>query len=817
MVGARVKRLEDPRLLTGRGAFLDDVVLPDLAHAAFARSAFAHARLHGVDAEAARRVPGVIDALTGRDVADMVGVLAPRLEAPGFVSTAAHPLAIDEVRFVGEPVAIVAAETAYAAADGVHEVAVQCEPLPVVADLETALRPGAVGDRILFERRHRHGNVDGAFASAAVVVRETFRHARVSPAPLEARGIVASWRGDALTVWTGSQVPHVLRSALARAFHLDERQVRVVVTDTGGGFGQKMHVMPEDLAVAAAARRIERPLKWIETRRENLSAASQAREARVEVEVAADAAGLLLGLRARICSDAGAWHVHPLTASLEPMGTAGVLPGPYRVPAYAYDVVAAATNKPPIGAYRGVGMTMSAFVMERTLDLLASRLAIDPVEIRRRNLIARDEYPYTSAAGFVYDSGDYPKALELALDLAGYERLIGERDAARRAGRLMGVGVACYTEYTGMGAETYRRRGMVHVPGAEAATVTLAADGAVRVSVSFPSQGQGHATTVAQLVADRLGVPLESIDVTQPDTDAAPAGTGTFASRGAVVQGGAVDGAAAQVRAALLALAAEMLEASPADLEIGGGRIRVRGVPDQSLAVRDVARRAHLARSAGRGAVPDRQPVAGDERHRASVPEARGSEPALEVTLVYDPPGPTFSGAVHVAAVEVDAETGRVAVREYAVVEDCGPVINPMIVEGQVHGAVAQGVGEALGERLVYDGDGQLLTGTLMDYALPVATTVPALRLGHLETPSPITAGGYKGMGEGGTIGAPAAIANAVADAVRPLGGTVTALPILPEALVGSRPGARDADPPPPASREPSSPAPSDRRLAEPA
>ena len=733
----------------------------------FVRSTAAHAVLSAVDTAAARRAPGVAAVLTGRDLAGVVEPLAPRLDAPGFAPTIWRALADSRVRYVGEPVAIVVADTAYAAADAGDLVRASYEPLPAVATIEAALAEDAPRlhtehDRnVLFEHRHSHGDVERAFAAAPVVVRETFRHARLSASPLEPRGVIARWEGQALTLWTGTQVPHIVRTALAQAFGFAERQVRVIVPDTGGGFGQKMHVMPEDLAVAAAARLINRPVKWAETRRENLASASQAREARVEIEAAVDARGVLLGLRARVWSDAGSHHIYPLTASLEPMGTATILPGPYRTPAYAYEVLAVATNKPPIGAYRGVGMTMGVLVMERALDLCADRLGLDPAEIRRRNLIARDAYPFTSAAGFVYDSGDYPKMLGLALDLAGYERLVRERDAARPHGRLLGVGIACYTEYTGMGSETYRRRGMVHVPGHEAATVSIAADGSVAVHVSFPSQGQGHATTAAQIVADRLGVPIESVHVVQPDTDTAPPGTGTFASRGAIAQGGAVDGAARTVRTQLVAVAAAALEASPADLELTGGRVSVRGVPGRGLSLADLARIAHSA----------------------AAPGARSDARALEATEVFDPPGPTFSGAVHVASVEVDPDTGRVAVRAYALVEDCGPVINPLIVEGQIHGAVAQGIGEALGEQLVYDEDGQLLTGTLMDYALPVATALPDFAVGHLETPSPITPGGYKGMGEGGTIGAPAAIANAVADAVRPLGIAITSLPILPEGL----------------------------------
>jgi len=763
-LGAHVKRLEDPRLLAGQGRFLDDLTLPGLLHAAFARSPHAHAIVRSVDAEAARRLPGVALVLSGRDLAGEVAPVAPRLESPGFTPTGWSALAPDRARFVGEAVAVVAAATPYEAADGAAAVAVDYDPLPAVPDVAAALAPGAPRlhpehpSNVLFERRGSQGDVEGAFAAAPVIVRETFTHARCSASPLEARGLMARWEDDGLTLWIGTQVPHIVRTGVARAFGLPEAKVRVIVPDTGGGFGQKMYVMPEELAVAALARRAGRPVKWVETRRENLAAAPHAREQRVEIEAAADGDGTLRALRARLVSDAGAYHIYPLTQALEPLGTASILPGPYRTPAYAFEITALATNKPPLAAYRGVGMTMGAFVMERTIDLLADRLGLDPALVRQRNLIPRDAYPFTSATGFVYDSGDYPKALETALTLAGYERLRRERESGRARGRLLGVGMACYTEYTGIGSETYRRRGMADVPGPEAATVRVEADGSVTCLVSFPSQGQGHATTTAQLVADQLGVPLEAVTVRQPDTDEAPPGTGTFASRGAIAQSGAADAAAATVRGALLAAAGEMLEASPADLRLADGVVQVRGVPDRGVTVAEVARRAHTA--------------------------AGGGGARLEATQRFDPPGPAFSGAVHVASVEVDPETGRIAVRDYVVVEDCGPVINPMIVEGQIHGAVAQGIGEALGERLVYDESGQLLTGTLMDYALPTAGSLPAFTIGHLETPSPLTPGGYKGMGEGGTIGAPAAIANAVADAVKPLGVGVTALPIQPAELI---------------------------------
>src|SRR3989441_401244 len=459
-------------------------------------------------------------------------------------------------------------------------------------------------------------------------------------------------------------------AALAAALDLPETRVRVIAPDVGGGFGLKTHVFPEDVAVAAAARVLGRAVKGVGERRESLAAGSHARAQRMEVEVAAEADGVLRGLRAAPVPDGGAYHIYPLTGALEPLGSAAILPGPYRTPAYEYQAVTVLTHKPPLGAYRGVGMTMGAFVMERLLDMVAERLGLDPAEVRRRNLIPREAYPFTSASGMTYDSGDFPKALEQVLAAVDYDRLRRDQAAARAAGRLVGVGVACYTEYTGMGAAVFRRRGVGHVPG---------------------------------------------------------------------------------------------LEASPSDVTLEEGRAWVRGAPHRAVMLSEVTRLAYAPPPGGLPA---------------------GLSPGLEATVYFDPPGPTFSGAVHVAVVEVDRETGRVRLRCYALVEDCGPVINPLIVEGQIHGAVAQGIGEALLEAVVYGDDGQLLTATLMDYALPKADDVPSPEIWHLETPSPVTPGGVKGMGEGGTIGAPAAIANAVADAVRGLGVRVTRLPIRAESLL---------------------------------
>ena len=757
--GARVKRLEDPPLLQGRGRYVDDIRRPGLLRAMFIRSPHAHAVIRGVDTKAARALSGVVAVVTAADLAAVLHPLTPKLEGGGFTPTTWPALAEGRALFCGQAVAVVVAERADIAADARDAVTVEWEPAPAIATVDAGLAAG----EILFRREARRGDVDGAFARAHAVVRETFRHGRLAPVPLESRGMVAEWDGETLTAWASTQSPQIMRSALAVSLGLPESRVRVAVPMVGGGFGLKMQVFPEDVVVAALARLLERPVKWIDERRESFAAASHARGQQVDVEVAADADGRVLAMRSRVVSDAGAYHSYPLTQALEPLGSAGIMPGPYLTPAYAWEAVAVRTHKPPLGAYRGVGMTMGAFVMERALDLLAARLRLDPAELRRRNLIPRESYPFTSASGMTYDSGDFPRALEQALAAADYEQLRREQKDALAQGRCVGIGIGCYTEFTGMGAEVFRRRGMVHVPGIEAARVTMDPDGAVRCSVSFPSQGQGHWTAVAQLIADRLGIALERVVLQPVDTLTSPAGSGTFGSRGMVSMSGTVVAATDVVRTKLERLAAHLLEASPADVVLGDGRASIRGVPDRGIPVAELARLAH---SPPLGGLP------------------RGFEPGLEATVYFDPPGPTFSGAVHVAAVEVDVETGAVSIRRYVVAEDCGPIVNPMLVDGQIHGAVAQGIGEALLEHVVHDDEGQLLTGTLMDYALPRATDVPPLAIEHLETPSPLMPGGVKGMGEGGTIGSPAAIANAVADAVRHLGVTITSLPLSSRDLI---------------------------------
>jgi carbon-monoxide dehydrogenase large subunit len=766
LVGQGIRRLEDPPLLAGRGRFLDDLRRPGLLAVAFARSPHAHARVRKVEGGAARAIPGVVDVLTGADAARLARPLTARLETAAYRPTTWPVLAAETVRFVGEPVAAVVAVDRYRAEDALGALGVAYDPLPVVTDAERAMAPDAprlhpeMPDNVLFQVRFDNGLTETAFRDAEVRFAETFRHARCASAPLEARGILAepdSLTGG-LTVWASTQTPHILRTGLAECLDLPESAIRVIAPDVGGGFGPKMHLFPEDVVVCLLARRLGRPVKWVETRTENLLAGAHARDQATRLEVAARADGTLLGFRARLVSDVGAYSNYPLTVALDPGTAAGSLPVPYRVRGYAYEAYAVATNKCPTGAYRGVGQALGAFVRERAVDMLARRLGLDPAEVRRRNVLRADEFPHTTAAGTVLDSGSPAASLERVLELGGYAAL---RDQQRRApaGRVRrGIGLATYTEFTGMGSATFRRRGAVHVPGHDAATVRVEPSGEARAFVSSAAQGQGHRTALGQVLADELGLPLETVEIVSGDTERCPYGSGTFASRTMVAAGGALVLAARAVREKLLRIAAGLLEAAPEDLVLAGGEVAVRGTPSRRLAVREVARVAH--------------------RPAAGLPP--GIEPGLQATRFYDPPLATFSPGAHLAVVDVDVETGGVHVVRYAVAEDCGRIVNPVIVDGQSAGAVAQGIGNALYEELGYDDTGQPTGPTFMEYHLPRADEVPALAIAHLDALPPGAPHPFRGMGEGGTIGAIPAVANAVADALAAFGVEVRELPLTP-------------------------------------
>jgi carbon-monoxide dehydrogenase large subunit len=756
VIGRRVRRREDRELLTGAAGFLDDRISAEVLQIAFARSGHAHARLTGVDCAVAARMPGVVLAFSAQDldvpalVADLARPGARRIERP--------ILATDRARFTGEPIAAVVAANRYLAEDAAEQVAVQAEPLAAVTTIEAAMEPGSPalhpGDgNVIFDENYESGDVDGAFEVAAAVIERTFRTPRYSAAPIEPRGVLAIPEPDRLVVWSSTQIPHILEEALRGLLGIERVSVRC--PDIGGGFGQKAHVFPEEVATAWAALHLDRPEGWAEDRVENLVSATHAREQLVRAKAAADARGRLLAIEAEVYCDVGAYAIYPWGQVLEALGTPTILPGPYELEAYRYRTHSVSTNKAPQGAYRGVGLPVAAFVLERLMDLIAAELGLDRAEIRRRNYIPPERFPYRTVTGLRYDSGRYRSALDLALERIGYTDFSEERRRAHSAGRRIGIGFASYVEWTGTNSETYRQRGMRNVRGYDAGRVALNSDGRFSVWTSCPALGQGVATTFAQLVADRLGVPLELVRTELLDTEQAPRGSGSFASRSAISAGGALIAVATQLRERLVELAADALEARPDDIVLDGGRAAVRGSPGAAMSFSELAALAQPGQ--------------------------------LDLAEHYDPEETAYPYATHACVVEADVSTGAVEILRYVVVEDCGPEINPLVVEGQVHGATAQGIGGAIWEALRFGEDGQPLTASFMDYLLPGACELPALEVEHLETPAPGLRGGFKGVGEGGTLAPGPALANAVADA---LGVEVNELPITPERLVGQAAGA---------------------------
>jgi len=775
MVGARVLRREDPRFLTGAGTYVDDIERPGLLHVGFVRSSQPHARLRSVDVAAARGVPGVVAVITAADLAGRVTAMRARNGTPGYRECDTAVLADSKVRMVGEPIALVVADSRYAAEDAAELVAVDYEPLPAVVSIEDALAEGAVAihetipENLFNSFEMRTGDVDAAFEAADTVVELELRQQRYGAVAMEGRVVIAdAGRDGRLTVWLSSQTPHLVRTGLSRFLGLPETRIRVVSPDVGGGFGPKCVVYQEEVALAAASRLLGRPLKWVSDRAEDLMTTVHGREQIHRARAAASGDGKVLAVSVDIYASNGAYAPWPFGAGLDSGQASENVCGPYDVAAYEARVHAVITNKAPMGPYRGVGRVMACLTMERLMDDLAARLGIDRVEIRRRNMVR--EFPYETAAGLVFESGDYVGSLDLLEQAIDWQATRAEDERARARGRLRGVGVACAVEHSAYGPQSLGSRNLEMTLGYDTAALRVEPDGAVRLAVGLHNHGQGHQTTIAQIAADELGIPAGDIEVTYGDTDSVSYGNGTWASRSTVYCGGATVLAARDVRAKALRLAAEMLEASASDLEISNGRISVRGNPAAGVSFADVARRAN------------------HEPHL--LPE--GEEAGLESTRRYEAPDPgTFSSTMHAAHVEVDPDTGEVTILRYAVVEDCGTVINPMIVEGQVHGGVAQGIGGALYEHLAYDGSGQLVTTSLMDYLLPGATEVPPIDVLHLETPSPLTLGGWKGMGEGGSINAPAAIVSAVNDALAQLGVTANHTPLSPEWVAGAIRSAR--------------------------
>ncbi|MQA73381.1 MAG: molybdopterin-dependent oxidoreductase [Solirubrobacterales bacterium] len=764
-VGARVLRREDSRLLTGAGTYVDDVHPPGLLHVAFVRSTEAHAKLSGVDSSAALAIPGVVTVITAQDLAARVRPLRARNATPGYRECDMPVLASETVRMVGEPIALVVARSRYSAEDGAEAVRVGYRSLPALVTIDQALADGAAAIHAeapgnLFNRFElTEGDVEESFRRADAVVELELRQQRYGAAALEGRAVIADARRDGrLTVWISSQTPHLVRTGLATCLDLPETAIRVISPDVGGGFGPKCVVYPEEVALAAASRLVRAPLKWTSDRAEDLLTTVHGREQVHRVRAAATAGGRLLGVAVDIFASNGAYAPWPFAAGLDSGQAAENICGPYNVPAYRRSVHAVVTNKAPMGPYRGVGRVMACLTMERVMDELAVQLDLDRIEIRRRNVVR--EFPHRNAAGLVLESGDYVRSLELLEEATDWARRTAANERARAAGRLRGIGIACAVEHSAYGPQSLGSRNMEMTLGYDTASLRVEPDGQVRLAVGLHNQGQGHQTTMAQIAADQLGLDCDRVDVVYGDTDVVPYGAGTWASRSTVYCGGATVLAARDVREKTLLLAADMLEASPGDLDLADGVAFVRGSSRGRVSLADVARRAN---------------------HEPHLLPA-GVEPGLESTRRYQAPDPgSFSSAMHAAEVEIDGETGEVRVLRYVVVEDCGTVVNPMIVEGQVHGGVAQGIGGAVYEHLAYDDSGQLLTTSLIDYLLPGATETPPIEVLHLESPSPNTIGGWKGMGEGGSINAPAAVVSAVNDALRRLGIAVDHTPLTPD------------------------------------
>ena len=773
-IGRSLPRREDRRLLTGRGQFIADLNLPRMLHAVFVRSPLAHARIRTIDCSRAAAAPGVVYALAGPE---LVRLLPPvpdtQLVLPSkwttlvqhkFINPQQPLLAHDKVRHVGEALAVIVAENRHAAEDAAELVEFDLEPLPAVLDPEAALGAGAIIVHDRFETNLigqftiGKGYADGTLKRAPRRLKRRFHHRRYAAMPMECRGVVAAYdaRTDSVTIWSATQVVHWLRREAATVLKLPEARVRCVALDVGGGFGVKGHVYPEDLLIPFLARRLGRPLQWLEDRREHLICSCHSRDQIHDVEVGFDDLGRILALRDDFLVDCGAWN--PIGAGIA-YNTAVHLPGPYKIDAVAICGRIAATNKVPNAPYRGAGRPEAAFAMERIVDVIAAELKLEPAEVRLRNMVRADDMPYAAGMIYrdgqpiVYDGGDYPAALNNALNAVGGIAAFRERQrAARRDGRHLGLGIGCYVEGTGVGPF-------------ESALVRIEPSGKIFVTSGACPQGQGMETIFAQIVADAWRVNPDDVVISLGDTAAIAIGFGTIASRTTVTLSAAIHGATERLRTKAFAITANLLECSAGDLELRNGGVGIIGVPGAELPLAKVAQAARPGWDHGRPA---------------------GVDAGLEETFYFEPPTVTWSYAVHAAVVEVDIELGRVKIDDYAIAHDCGVVVNPMLVEGQIVGGAVQGIGGALFESIHFDPAGQPLTTTLMDYLLPTAADAPRFKLLHQHSPSPLNPFGVKGVGEGGPIAPPAAIANAVADALRPLRVEFDHTPIAPQHIVAA-------------------------------
>jgi aerobic carbon-monoxide dehydrogenase large subunit len=752
MIGAQVKRKEDPHLITGQGMYVGDLKLPGLRHVTLARSPYAHANIRSIDTSAALQRPGVVAVVTGKD---LIGQCEPMPVSGGEDAAKLrthYPLSIDRVRHVGEAVAAVIATSPEAAEDALDDVIVDWEPLPAVADLlkASADDPPVIFDDMTNNIEHTwqrsKGDVDGAFARSWRVIRQRMLSQKLAGVSMEGRAVLATPdpTTGGLTVWSSTQIPHGLRAELAKSLHLPENTIRVIAPDVGGGFGNKGAMYPEEVLLAVLARRYQASFRWVETRLEHMQATTHGRSQIADVEAAIERDGTLIGLRMSVIGDLGAYP--PI--NIIPELTGLMASGTYDIPAVDFKAICVYTNTLAVAAYRGAGRPEAAYYIERLMELIAAEVGIDSTEVRRKNFIKPDQFPYKTPTGATYDSGEYDRNLTKALEVSKYTELRAEQAGRRAQGNdsLLGIGIASYVEICGFGPY-------------ESAVVRVEPSGTVTVYTGTSPHGQGGETTMAQIVADQIGADFDQIVVRHGDTATMPMGVGTFGSRGLAVGGAAVMNASVQVRDKARQIAAHMLEAAAEDMELSNGQYQVRGAPDRGLSLAQIAARAYTD----------------------NLPENVST--GLEATDFFRPAATVYPFGTHVAVVEIERETGIIRLRDYFSVDDCGPRISPMIVDGQVHGGLAQGIGQALLEEVIYDEQGQLLTGSLMDYAIPRADLFPHFVTDKTETRTPHNPLGAKGIGEAATIGSTPAVVNAVMDALQPLGVKHIDMPLTPQKI----------------------------------
>ena len=772
LIGERVKRREDPRLIQGQAIYVDDIKLPGMLHLAFKRSDIAHGVIRSIDTSEAAAMEGVELVITGAELAEHLG---PMPIGTPFPAPDHYSVATDKVRYVGEPVAVVVAADRYLARDAADAIAVEYEELPAVVDPEAAMEDGSALLHEAFERNIVVDNVwggtgvnpesgqpeddsavDAAFADADVVVSQRMLNQRLAPNAMEPRGVVAQYEPgrEYLTVWSATQNPHILRSLVAAMMGLGEHQVRAVAPEVGGGFGCKINIYGEEYAAAALSRLVKAPVKWIEDRTEAFLTTTHGRDLLGYIDIAARNDGTILGVRARLIADIGAYEV--LLTAMIPTLTGLMMNGVYRIPVVRHVLTEVFTNKTPTDAYRGAGRPEGLYFLERAIDMLARELEMDPAEIRRRNFIPAGEFPFVTEGGLVYDSGNYGPCLDKALEVADWAGLLAERDAARAEGRIVGVGLAFYVEVCGLGPSS-----VVPTGGWEHSGVTVERGGKVTATTGASPHGQGNETTFAQMLADHFSIPLEDITILHGDTSVVKQGIGTFGSRSQAVGGAALMSAAGKASDKMKQFAAALLtdqEVSPEDLVFENGRIQVAGAPEVSRTFAEVADYAYVP-----------------------VPLPPGMEPGVSEESFFEPENNTYPFGCHIAMVEMDRDTGETKLLKMIAVDDCGNVINPLIVEGQVHGGLAQGIGQAMFEEVVYDEDGQPVTASFMDYVMPRAADLPAFTLDKTVTPTPVNPLGAKGVGEAGTIGSTPCVVNAAVDALAPFGVRHIDMPLRPE------------------------------------